>query len=358
MDITDAPLTDEVLPEYAAKDESCVLGEDQLEFMKSVGMELPILSTDYVHNAPSVLAEWRGEREVAWDALNWSIFRLVERFHSMISAGNEEGVRAMISNGLVSANTTTWRGETPLLAAIRNHTNTGGMVRRLLQLGAAVDEYGNAYKPQLFRGEHFSHPEVRTPLQHAAALGDLTTVKILKEEFGADDSLVAPDGEIALRLAAKNGHRDVVAYLPAIRGGASKRWGKVHQRVQSDIKEVLLWVTRLIVAIPEYCCYRLPRYLIRELPTLCAELPRNCWRGLVRLGKALKTLRPKKVLHDLAVGIVLVPMFGIFAVYWVIALVCWGAWTVVKSVARLVSAGFRECAVYFNPKYITSSNAS
>lgn len=69
--------------------------------------------------------------------------------------------------------------------------------------------------------------------------------------------------------------------------------------------------------------------------------------------RAVKSLRPKTVLHDLVVGVAAVLIFIIFGVYWIIAFVFWKVWTIIKSVAKLVSAGTHECVVYFNPKHVT-----
>lgn len=65
---------------------------------------------------------------------------------------------------------------------------------------------------------------MRTPLQVAASNGHLVLVKLLMEQYHSDDSLVAPDGQIALRLAADGGHHAIVEYLPARRGGGFQRW--------------------------------------------------------------------------------------------------------------------------------------
>ena len=63
----------------------------------------------------------------------------------------------------------------------------------------------------------------RTPLMHAAEQGNLNICKILCESAFADPMLIAPDGQTAQRLAARNGHREVVDYLPANRGGVYLR---------------------------------------------------------------------------------------------------------------------------------------
>lgn len=61
---------------------------------------------------------------------------------------------------------------------------------------------------------------MRTPLMLAASIGSLPLVKLLfKPPHSANDALVAPDGQIALRLAATAGHRAIVDYLPSRRAG-------------------------------------------------------------------------------------------------------------------------------------------
>lgn len=56
----------------------------------------------------------------------------------------------------------------------------------------------------------------------AAEKAKLLVVRYLMEH-GADDALLAPDGQLALRLAAKAIHREIVAYLPSRRIGGWKR---------------------------------------------------------------------------------------------------------------------------------------
>jgi hypothetical protein len=60
----------------------------------------------------------------------------------------------------------------------------------------------------------------------ASSIGSLPIVKLLFEApYSAHDALVAPDGQIALRLASTTaGHRTIVEYLPARRvGGLTER---------------------------------------------------------------------------------------------------------------------------------------
>lgn len=64
----------------------------------------------------------------------------------------------------------------------------------------------------------------------AAAEGNLTLVKLLVDVFHSNDALVAPDGQIALRLAADGGWKEIVEFLPARRGGGWRR-SKVHYAI-------------------------------------------------------------------------------------------------------------------------------
>ncbi|CRK48220.1 hypothetical protein BN1723_007905 [Verticillium longisporum] len=149
---------------------------------------------------------------------------IVYHFFTAIASRQDDVVRLFITRGLVSPDVPSVTGETPLLAAVR--AGDGTTLCALVELGATVDAYGSTHETDVHdprRRRATDAPTRRTPLQYAAALGRLPLVKLLREDFGADDALVAPDGEIALRLAARGRHRDVVAYLPTRRAGAALR---------------------------------------------------------------------------------------------------------------------------------------
>ncbi|KAG7441713.1 uncharacterized protein BT62DRAFT_471680 [Guyanagaster necrorhizus] len=63
----------------------------------------------------------------------------------------------------------------------------------------------------------------RTLLMEAASTGQIAMVNLLMQEYGADDTLVAPDGQTALRLAATNKQREITMFLLSRRLGAFKR---------------------------------------------------------------------------------------------------------------------------------------
>jgi hypothetical protein len=119
----------------------------------------------------------------------------------------------------------------------------------------------------------------------ASATGHLALVKLLLDSFAADDSIIAPDGQLALRLAADAGHRDVVALLPARRGGAWRRW-----RVQHAVAvgRVMVAVGKVVWFV-EVVGWRVPRFLLWDVPKNGVVLPavkgaRYCWENKRRFG--------------------------------------------------------------------------
>jgi hypothetical protein len=109
----------------------------------------------------------------------------------------------------------------PIVIAVRaSQTN---MMRHLINhkvdvnsFSAAPEERWSFYTPDM-------EERSRTPLMVAAGKGNLNICKILCETAFADPMLVAPDGQTAQRLAARNGHKEIVDYLPVNRRGAFKR---------------------------------------------------------------------------------------------------------------------------------------
>ncbi|KAF5138016.1 Receptor-interacting serine/threonine-protein kinase 4 [Metarhizium anisopliae] len=168
----------------------------------------------------------------------WSFFDAIQR-------GLGDKVERLIATGLVSPNTTSRSGQTPLLAAVR--VRDSSMVRRLLSRGATVNGYGKI----TINWDTLD----RTALQLAAETGSLAIVKILMEEFHADDSLIAPDGALALRLAAANGYREIVDYLPKRRGGAWKRWRFAHReemdRIRTALDKIRTFVVFFVWQVPK-----------------------------------------------------------------------------------------------------------
>lgn len=291
---------------------------------------------------------WQSARDEA-HALQADI---ITAFFASISSKNTTAVTHLINQGLISPDCPKPNGETPLLASMRVHS--APTARTLLSLGADPNLVGKSGP------DHSSACIVeRTPLMLAAATGQLAIVRILVEEFGADDAVVGPKGETALRLAAEAGHRDVVRYLPARRGGAWRRlrcsrevvalrravaaMGKVVKFLGWDLPRLVvvdvpwevgkwlwrrrhrfgLWMVRMVRGIPiglrdtAKGLWRgikaLPRFMWRLIVWISEALPRAwsiVWKGLVDDAKmvaravAFVALRVVSVLHSFFAAVI------------------------------------------------------
>ena len=213
--------------------------------------------------------------ETPRDGAGWAAFQaesdIITAFHKAVRTQNTEAVCTMIQQGLVSPDVTNASGATPLIAAVEAGNAT--MVRTLLGLGAELERYGGFAQDRDQRQ--------RTPLQVAAAKGNLVVVKLLMEEFGADDALIAPDGQLALRLAAEGGHREVVDYLPLRRGGGFRRW-KVHHEIA--IRRATRAAAKIGYAF-KLLFWSIPKYLI-VLPV--RDGTKWVWKNRKRFGSWCK----------------------------------------------------------------------
>lgn len=111
------------------------------------------------------------------------------------------------------------RNSYPIYVAVKaSQTN---MMRHLINYNADVNSWSAI--PNVissWNSPYYTSERARTPLMCAAEQGNLNICKILCETAFADPMLIAPDGQTAQRLAAKNGYKEIVQYLPAHRGGA------------------------------------------------------------------------------------------------------------------------------------------
>ncbi|RFU81062.1 hypothetical protein TARUN_1155 [Trichoderma arundinaceum] len=197
---------------------------------------------------------------------------VIEDFFKSIAQRQGDAAMDLIAKGLVSSDTPSNRGETPLIAAVR--VNDAAMVRMLVAQGASIDGYG------LYSQENYQSPLQRTPLQVAAKEGKLGIVKILLE-LGADDSLVAPDGAMALRLAAENGHQEVVDHLPTRRGGAWKRWKVTHEKQMRRVRRIL----EKIGSVLKWIFWTVPKFLVWTIPKhIFSTVPKQIWQGRHKIG--------------------------------------------------------------------------
>ncbi|KAK3363002.1 hypothetical protein B0T25DRAFT_27074 [Lasiosphaeria hispida] len=190
--------------------------------------------------------------------------RIIRTLFDAIRSKNVEVVTMLINRGWVSPDVPNEHGETPLVAAVA--AGNGAMVCTLVGLGATVNTYGR------FDGSE------RTPLMVAAATGRLPLAKLLIDDFHADDAVIAPDGQLALRLAADNGHRDVVDYLPTRRGGAWRRW-KVNnevavRRIRRAGYNIYRFFKFFLWEAPRFFVWSVPKHVVvKPLTKAC----RYCW---------------------------------------------------------------------------------
>jgi hypothetical protein len=142
----------------------------------------------------------------------------------------------------------------------------------------------------------------RTPLMFAASTGSLPIVKLLFEPpYSANDALVAPDGQIALRLASAAGHRTIVEYLPSRRAGGFLRWKTQNAPAIARMKAAL----RKIGSVIKFFIWRLPKFFIWSVPKHLVVLPvvRCCkwwWANRKKFGGWCKhqiTEIPKRVVR-------------------------------------------------------------
>ncbi|KAM0558020.1 hypothetical protein ACHAPJ_005187 [Fusarium lateritium] len=213
---------------------------------------------------------------------------IVNSFFSAIENGHDDVVADFIARGWVSPDTTSRWSETPLLAAVR--VGKLPMVSRLVALGASVNTYGRARDNSDERTLKTEELPERTPLMVAAERGHLALVKVLKQDYGARDDLVAPDGAIALRLAAVNGHREIVAFLPPLRGGAWLRWKHVHHKQMERIRRAWKRISNFIKIL----IWEFPKLLIYEAPK---EVCKAVWHRRHRIKKFVKEL-PGKIKRE------------------------------------------------------------
>jgi hypothetical protein len=137
------------------------------------------------------------------------------------------------------------------------------------------------------------------------------------EDYHCDDSLIAPDGQIALRLAAENGHREVVDYLPARRGGGFRRWQHHHQlaiqRAKTALKRIYRVFKFFLWDVEKFFLWSVPKHFIvqplakgctwcwknkhlflpfcthqvRQMPDRAKRLAKWVWKGVKAIPKAI-----------------------------------------------------------------------
>ncbi|KAH7021136.1 uncharacterized protein B0I36DRAFT_29330 [Microdochium trichocladiopsis] len=282
-------------------------------FMTSRGQKKTAKYSNYKSSSTVSAEEWaRQEQErLAQKAKDEHQAQIIDSFYDAVRSKNVEVVSRLVSTGIVSPDVTDDIGSTPLIVAV--NAGDANMVRCLLQLGAQInalaayddEEHSSSSAPQglpqstprylsedarrqrhsrlYLRNTHDRALPLRTALQVAATRGNLVLVRLLMTtELGggpADDAIIAPDGQLALRLAAANNHREVVEYLPLRRGGEFLRWKDTHalalRRIRRAGASIAQFFAILFWEIPRHLVWTVPKHVL-VLPA--ARLTRYCWR--------------------------------------------------------------------------------
>lgn len=339
------PVDDPPAPEYTSTDPTGLLA--RLEPLHRKNPKRPIVPVtrypDPIPDAPKRTHDRSGRRipqetttpydsdlrarKLATRALQADI---VTALFAYVSVADTQGIAHLVRDqGLVSPDCPNENGETPLLAAIR--ARSAPTARTLLSLGADPNLPGTppaaAWDDDNDGGESERVPKTQsqgrgragaggiTPLMLASATGQLAIVKLLFGEFSADDSIVGPRGETALWLAARSGHREVVAYLPTRRAGAWRRLrhSKEAARLRKAVVAAGVVGTCLVYTVPRGLVFDIPRAVgghlwrrrarvwglvvraVRGLPRwlgevvryVLTEMPRDVWRAVVWVARAV-----------------------------------------------------------------------
>jgi len=134
----------------------------------------------------------------------------------------------------------------------------------------------------------------------AASIGSLPIVKLLFEApYSANDALVAPDGQIALRLASAGGHRAIVEYLPSRRAGGFLRWKTKNAlaiaRMKTALRKIGVFIKFFVWHLPKGFVWDAPKYLIVLPVVRCCKW---CWGNRKKFAPWCKhqiTEMPKRV---------------------------------------------------------------
>jgi len=167
---------------------------------------------------PQYSPEATATRDLVQQQIDVNSIEVWDNLFRSIETGQIDAVTQFVKLGLDVTSQHPRRMQYPIYHAVR-HSQTN-MMRHLINLKCDVNVWST---PDRLLSMPADNERQRTPLMYAAEQGNLNICKILCESAFADPMLIAPDGQTAQRLAARNGHKEVVDYLPANRGGAYLR---------------------------------------------------------------------------------------------------------------------------------------
>ena len=155
---------------------------------------------------------------------------------------------------------------------------------------------------------------------YAASTGSLPIIKLLFEApYSANDTLVAPDGQIALRLASAAGHRTIVEYLPSRRAGGFLRWKTQHalaiERMKAPLRKIGSFIKVFVWHMPKFFFWSVPKlvvlpvvrgckwcsanrrkfggwckYQVTEMPRRIVRAGKWIWKGVKKIPKTIKEM--------------------------------------------------------------------
>ncbi|KAF9559368.1 hypothetical protein CPC08DRAFT_525404 [Agrocybe pediades] len=196
----------------------------------------------------------------------------------------------------------------PLTRAVTIENANYAMVKLLLEHGANPKAY--CFTDFWETRDAIYSAYNRNVLMIASSRGLLPIVKLLcKPPYSVDDSIVTGWGEMALRLAAAGGHRAVVDYLPARRGGGLRRCKRRFEVVFHHAYEIVgdyHMIRRYFIwPFPKHLIFLAPWNLgkwcwehkhelvpwckrqVVESPNRVVRGAKALWRGVKRTGKVL-----------------------------------------------------------------------
>lgn len=284
---------------------------DSVDNLDADAGELGLPLTRYPTKPPQAGADF-------WTDTRCRQAKIVDAFHEAVEKQQYDAISQFVSRGIVSPDATRHDGPSPLqVAVVLGDTK---LVQLLAALGAEVNALhtvptyfecaeanqwagmppAEGRRPDAF--DVLRHPSyqcageeaARTALMVAAARGNVAMTRLLLS-LGADDGVTAPDGQIALRLAATNRHRDVVNLLPSRRGGELLRWKTSNARALKVINKALKKCGVFIYYVgyvPFFIVIRLPVEWIakplwknrKDIASRCARAIRAVPRRMLKIG--------------------------------------------------------------------------